>query len=117
MSNIYVATKELISELYWADFIAPSEEEMLKGATLTGLGGDTFSGKTHAPETIELMSKIKLRKNNPMYGKNHSEETKRKMSEAQKGVSQSKIQCPYCNKIGGHSIMKRWHFDNCKDKI
>ena len=116
MSNIYVATKEQIVSLYWEDFVLPLEDEMLDGAILSGWGGDTFSGKTHTPESIQLMSKIKRGKNNPLYGKNHSEETKRKMSEAHKGVSQSKIQCPHCNKTGGHSIMKRWHFDNCRDK-
>ena len=30
-----------------------------------------------------------------------------------KGVI-NKISCPYCNKIGGIYIMKRWHFNNCK---
>lgn len=25
-----------------------------------------------------------------------------------------KVVCPHCNKEGGRSIMKRWHFDNCK---
>lgn len=30
------------------------------------------------------------------------------------GISQEKITCPHCNKTGGNSIMKRWHFDNCK---
>ena len=27
-----------------------------------------------------------------------------------------KITCPHCNKIGGLPQMKRWHFDNCKEK-
>lgn len=26
------------------------------------------------------------------------------------------IECPHCGKHGGSRIMKRWHFDNCKDK-
>jgi hypothetical protein len=25
-----------------------------------------------------------------------------------------KVCCPYCKKIGGKYIMKRWHFNNCK---
>lgn len=25
-----------------------------------------------------------------------------------------KILCPYCSKLGGKYIMKRWHFNNCK---
>jgi hypothetical protein len=39
--------------------------------------------------------------NQNMLGKTHSEETKAKMSAARKGKQQSKIQCPYCQKIGG----------------
>lgn len=27
------------------------------------------------------------------------------------------IICPYCNKSGDKSNMKRWHFDNCKQKF
>lgn len=27
-----------------------------------------------------------------------------------------KITCPHCNKEGGLPQMKRWHFDNCKEK-
>jgi hypothetical protein len=26
------------------------------------------------------------------------------------------ITCPYCNKVGGKPVMKRFHFDNCKKK-
>ena len=73
-------------------------------------------------------------------GKHLSEETKRKMSDSQKGrkitwdlksttpeanMKRSKsltgrpkpvIMCPHCNKSGGASQMKQWHFDNCKEK-
>lgn len=33
-----------------------------------------------------------------------------------KGRKHTKIQCPYCDKIGGITAMPRWHFDNCKFK-
>ena len=64
-----------------------------------------------------------------MLGKKHSDETKRKMSLAQKGKIMSdkakanmsqgqrnvpKVTCPQCSKVGGYRAMKRWHFDNCK---
>lgn len=25
------------------------------------------------------------------------------------------VTCPHCNKPGGTSGMKRWHFNNCKE--
>lgn len=31
-----------------------------------------------------------------------------------KGIPDVLVKCPHCNKIGGRSVMKRWHFDNCK---
>jgi len=37
-----------------------------------------------------------------------------------KGVKkgpQKNIECPHCNKIGGESNMKRYHFDNCKKLV
>ena len=44
-------------------------------------------------------------------GKLHTEETKNKMSNSHKNP-QTKLECPFCKKIGGNS-MKRWHFNNC----
>jgi hypothetical protein len=31
-------------------------------------------------------------------------------------VSQIKVTCPHCNKLGPLANMKQWHFDKCKDK-
>jgi len=33
-----------------------------------------------------------------------------------KSISKHKEQCPHCKKTGGGGAMRRWHFDNCKDK-
>jgi hypothetical protein len=46
-----------------------------------------------------------------------SEEHKLKISNSQSGVPFKKITCPYCNKIGGSPGIKRYHFDNCKNKL
>lgn len=46
-------------------------------------------------------------------GKKLSEEQKSKLR-VPKG-EQLKIECPHCKKQGGQSLMKRWHFDNCKE--
>ncbi len=37
------------------------------------------------------------------------------MSEGKKG-QQPKLNCPYCNLTGGSSNMKRYHFNNCKQR-
>lgn len=42
-----------------------------------------------------------------------SEETKRKMSLANKGRVFEQVTCPHCNTVGGLTTMKRWHFDKC----
>ena len=47
---------------------------------------------------------------NPMFGKTHSDSTRKKITEANK----VKVTCPHCGKVGGIAIMKRWHYDNCK---
>jgi hypothetical protein len=59
-------------------------------------------------------------------GKIRSEEAKRKSSESQKGRpnknkgipqgARPKVECPYCNLIGGHNAMIRYHFENCKKR-
>lgn len=56
-----------------------------------------------------------------------SEETKRKISNTLKGHTYNvgrrgpdscyeKVVCPHCNKEGPNNAMKRWHFDNCKNR-
>lgn len=49
-------------------------------------------------------------------GIKHSDEHRQKVSAAKKGKLQPIITCPHCQKEGGVSLMKRWHFDNCKVK-
>lgn len=59
----------------------------------------------------KLSEKMKGDKN-PMWGKDHSEEAKEKI----RAANNVYVICPYCSKEGKNSIMKRWHFDNCKHK-
>lgn len=35
----------------------------------------------------------------------------------EKGYKQPIVKCPHCDKQGGQSLMKRWHFENCKYKL
>lgn len=48
-------------------------------------------------------------------GKTLSDEQKAKISEANKGLKRKIVSCPHCGKSGGDGIMKRWHFENCKE--
>jgi len=81
-------------------------------------------GKKRTKEQIKKQSEsIKAR-----YKEGFSEEHKKHLSDSHKGIkmseeakeklrkSQPKVECPYCLKIGGLPIMKRYHFNNCKHK-
>jgi hypothetical protein len=77
--------------------------ESLKGIN-NGMYGKTgelnpFYGKSHSQETLMKLKKPK------------TEEAKKKYREASRPITE----CPHCGKIGQVSIMKRWHFDNCKN--
>jgi hypothetical protein len=43
-----------------------------------------------------------------------SDETKKRMSETQKGRPRTILACPHCGKSGGNSNMRRYHFENCQ---
>jgi hypothetical protein len=87
--------------------------------------GDARRGKEHSLEARKRMRKSHMgkvispetRKKMSLALKNRifTEEHKRKIGDAQKGIPQPKITCPHCSKLGGISPMKRWHFDNCKE--
>lgn len=53
-------------------------------------------------------------KDNGMYGKTHSTDTKMKMSELAK--NRKKYPCIHCGEIYPPSLLSRWHNDNCKLK-
>lgn len=82
-------------------------------------------GKVITDETKANMSKAQRNRQPP------SNETKKKMSDAKLGkklniteegllalsiARKRRITCPHCNKDGVIGNMKRWHFDNCKEK-
>jgi hypothetical protein len=101
---------------------------ILNGST----GGDSISNH---PNLEKIKEKIKIARKKQII--KHSNETKKKISESQKGklaywygrkkpdyinkkvsettigIPKKQIICPHCNKIGGEPQMKRWHFDNC----
>lgn len=102
-----------------------------KGYNMTfgGDGGATFTGRKHTKETL-LKKSISAKLNHQKYPRTHTEETKEKIknsligrvqpqsqkdkvSAALKGRPKSKGTCPHCQKTGGLTNMKRYHFDNC----
>ena len=85
----------------------------------------SLKGTVFTEERIKNMSK-------GMQGIPKSEEHKEKIRQSRLGVRkpsdvvektaaklrgrpQQQVTCPYCDKTGGLSCMKRWHFDNCRD--
>ena len=72
---------------------------------------ESLTGRTVSVETGNKISAAKL-------GVPFTDEHKKKLSAAKKGKSlpQPQITCPHCNLTGGSSCMKRYHFDNCKQK-
>lgn len=99
----------------------------------------TFLGKTHSEDSLNKMRgqtrtpEYRENLSKALLGKIRSEESSRKQSESTKGVPKSDamrqnlsraltgkkheiVKCPWCDKCGGLSSMKRWHFDNCKLK-
>ena len=70
-------------------------------------------GKTHSDELKKKLSEDRKGEGNPFYGMTHSKEWKLQMSELKKGIPRPTVTCPHCNKEGGVGVMKRWHFDKC----
>lgn len=75
---------------------------------------DTWLGKSRVfsdEHKAKLSESHKGIKYGPM-----SQEQKDKLREIKKGIPQERTECPHCGKVGGLSLMKRYHFDKCKFK-
>lgn len=81
---------------------------------------NSFYNKNHTAETKDLMSVAKKGKTyEEIFGEEKAKEMRARRSTEQKGKikgPQSHSTCPHCNTTGGFGIMKRWHFDNCKNR-
>ena len=51
-------------------------------------------------------------------GKHHWQTAEFREAQSQRITQRNaeKATCPYCSKIGGATIMRRWHFDNCRHR-
>lgn len=74
-------------------------------------------GMKHTEETKDAIRLCRSVQSPTFAGKKHTEETKRKISVTKTGVSIKRtiISCPHCQKLGAWPLMKRWHFDNCRE--
>jgi hypothetical protein len=80
--------------------------------------------KMQSIEFKQNMSIIMTGENNPFYGKNHSDITKKKISASRKkyqgknhpfyGKKHKIVSCEYCKKQISTPMYKRWHGANCK---
>lgn len=82
-----------------------------------------IKGKSHSVESKEK-NRIAHIGNTYNKGRKHSDESRKNMSDAHigqvpynKGMKYEIVKCPYCVKEGGINSMKRYHFDNCRNKI
>ncbi len=94
----------------WSDERKAAQSKRKTGIT-SFLKGKTFEelyGKERAKELKEAHALA-------VTGKTQSAEARAKNAAAHKHPQQTVI-CPYCSKTGGVSLMKRYHYDNCKTR-
>ena len=95
----------------WSDEVKSKISNATKGKNI---GADnSFFGKHHSEEVKKKLSESCQRfgKDNSFFGKKHTEDALKKMREPR-----AKSTCTYCGKTGGGGNMKRYHFENCKLK-
>lgn len=118
---------EAIKRTHTGKYVSPdTRKKMSESIKALGPTGGALKGSKRSEETCQKISQsrkgIKLsmehRENLSKARKNIkvSLETARKISEANKGRSKLKLTCPHCELSGGNSQMKRWHFENCRNK-
>lgn len=105
-------------------------EEVSKKISNANKGNQHAKGYKLTEDQLEHRRKINKGENNPMFGKNHSDETKNKIQNAnkkawtlekrklarKKALQREKITCIHCNGKFTKSMYSRWHGNNCKKK-
>jgi hypothetical protein len=108
-SRTYAILKKQLSES--SKGIPMSEEHKAK---MRKPKTEEHKQKLRAPKTEEHKKALSMSRLGKSWGHKHSEETKSKMSNWQKGVPKPTITCEHCNKTISDLNYKRWHGSNCK---
>lgn len=111
-----------VQEPHWISVLKP-EYNMTKG-------GDGTLGYTHSEgECLRRKARQQGSKHSPErcesnrlghIGKTPTSQHRKNTSVAMIGKNigpQRQITCPQCQASGGASVMRRWHFENCKNKL
>lgn len=103
-----------------------TKRRMSESIKLAGPAGGAIKGSKRSNSTRNKISQAKKGINLTAFHKKQlsearknvivSKETGKKISASLIGKPKIKITCPHCNLEGGNSQMKRWHFDNCRNK-
>lgn len=86
-------------------------------ARMSGENNPMFGKPPYYKMTEEEKEHWKLNVGKSVKGLKRTDETKKKMSQAQQGLKKPTTTCPHCKKVGARGNMSRYHFDNCKQKI
>ena len=87
-----------------------SESQKNRSKEINNKIAETLRGQKLSQETKD---KISLSNK----GRKLSLETRNKMSKSRKGKTLKKSICKYCERLFSGGNMKRWHGDNCKNKV
>jgi len=121
------------AEEYWIRYYNAACDDNFYNILDGSTGGDTLSNHPnldnikmkirqarekqviqHSEDTRRKISESQRGENGFWYGKTQSTESNMKRSNKMKGVPKPKMICIHCGKEGSVNGIKRWHLDNCK---
>ena len=115
-----------LKEIFWINFFDAVNSKEYYNIHEGGCGGNTFEGKTEEEKEIfrQKMKILNQGRNNGMYGKHHSEESKKKMSENRDNKNNPSYHSQeYRDKISknntgeGNPMYGRHHSEESKKKM
>lgn len=109
-SKALVRTPEHCAKISAGNLGKPRSKEHKANLVKALMGNTRRKGTKTSEQGRKNMSLARM-------GMRPTDETKRKMSLAHMGRKHDIVTCPHCQKTGGSTGMRSWHFDHCKMKI